>query len=85
MLSRPNIISIETHGGYYINPYINEIKQWMTEYNYILWFKDNSDSVYIKKGVIEVKFNEILFLIVKNIHLFFRRYRKGLKLFFRNQ
>ena len=85
MLSRPNIISIETHGGYYINPYINEIKQWMTEYNYILWFKDNSDSVYIKKGVIEVKFNEILFLIVKNIHLFFRRYRKGLKLFFSNQ
>ena len=85
MLSRPNIISIETHGGYYINPYINEIKQWMTEYSYILWFKDNSDSVYIKKGVIEVKFNEILFLIVKNIHLFFRRYRKGLKLFFSNQ
>jgi FkbM family methyltransferase len=85
MLSRPNIISIETHGGYYINPYINEIKQWMTEYNYILWFKDNSDSVYIKKGVIEVKFNEILFLIVKNIHPFFRRYRKGLKLFFSNR
>jgi hypothetical protein len=85
MLSRPNIISIETHGGYYINPYINEIKQWMTEYNYILWFKDNSDSVYIKKGVIEVKFNELLFLIVKNIHLFFRRYRKGLKLFFTNR
>ena len=85
MLSRPNIISIETHGGYYINPYINEIKQWMTEYNYILWFKDNSDSVYIKKGAIEVKFNELLFLMFKNIHLFFRRYRKGLKLFFRNQ
>ena len=85
MLSRPNIISVETHGGYYINPYINKIKQWMTEYNYILWFKDNSDSVYIKKGVIEVKFNELLFLIVKNIHLFFRRYRKGLKLFFTNR
>ena len=84
MLSRPDIISIETHGGYYINPHIEDIKKWMDEYNYVLWFKDNSDSVYVKKHIIEVKFNEILFLILKNIHLIFRRYRKGLKLFFRN-
>ena len=84
MLSRPDIISIETHGGYYINPHIEDIKQWMDKYNYVLWFKDNSDSVYVKKDVIKVQFNEILFLILKNIHLIFRRYRKGLKLFFRN-
>lgn len=84
MLSRPDIISIETHGGYYINPHIEDIKNWMDEYNYVLWFKDNSDSVYVKKHIIKVKFNEILFLMLKNIHLIFRRYRKGLKLFFRN-
>ena len=84
MLSRPDIISIETHGGYYINPHIEDIKKWMDEYNYVLWFKDNSDSVYVKKHIIKVKFNEILFLMLKNIHLIFRRYRKGLKLFFRN-
>ena len=84
MLSRPDIISIETHGGYYINPHIEDIKQWMDKYNYVLWFKDNSDSVYVKKDVIKVQFNEILFLILKNIHLIFRRYRKGLKLFFKN-
>ena len=84
MLSRPDIISIETHGGYYINPHIEDIRKWMDEYNYVLWFKDNSDSVYVKKNIIKVKFNEILFLMLKNIHLVFRRYRKGLKLFFRN-
>ena len=84
MLSRPDVISIETHGGYYINPHIEDIKQWMDKYNYVLWFKDNSDSVYVKKDVIKVQFNEILLLILKNIHLIFRRYRKGLKLFFRN-
>ena len=84
MLSRPDVISIETHGGYYINPHIEDIKNWMDEYNYVLWFKDNSDSVYVKKDVIKVQFNEILLLILKNIHLIFRRYRKGLKLFFRN-
>ena len=84
MISRPDIISIETHGGYYINPYIGEIKKWMDKYNYALWFKDNSDSVYVKKGAIKINFIELLSLSLKNIHLFFRRYRKGIKLFFRN-
>ena len=84
MISRPDIISIETHGGYYINPYIEEIKKWMDKHNYALWFKDNSDSVYVKKDVIKINFIELLSLSLKNIHLFFRRYRKGIKLFFRN-
>ena len=84
MISRPDIISIETHGGYYINPYIEEIKKWMGKHNYALWFKDNSDSVYVKKDVIKINFIELLSLSLKNIHLFFRRYRKGIKLFFRN-
>ena len=84
MISRPDVISIETHGGYYINPYIEEIKKWMGKHNYALWFKDNSDSVYVKKDVIKINFIELLSLSLKNIHLFFRRYRKGIKLFFRN-
>ncbi len=83
MLSRPDVICIETHGGYYINPYIKEIKKWMDEYNYTLWFKDNSDSVYVKKDVIKINLNELVFLMFKNMHLFFRRYIKGLKLFLR--
>ena len=84
MLSRPDVISIETHGGYYINPYIKEIKKWMNKYNYKLWFKDNSDSVYVKNDTIDIKLYEILNLYLKDIHLFFRQYIKGIKLFFRN-
>jgi|TARA_B100001093_G_scaffold199413_1_gene191566 FkbM family methyltransferase len=84
MISRPDVISIETHGAYYINPYIEEIKKWMGKHNYALWFKDNDDSVYVKKDVIKINFIELLSLSLKNIHLFFRRYRKGIKLFFRN-
>tara|TARA_B100000035_G_C21007342_1_gene557922 strand:+ start:349 stop:1053 length:705 start_codon:yes stop_codon:yes gene_type:complete len=85
MLSRPNIISIETHGGFYVNPEIMKIKNWMTNHDYVLWFKDNSDSVYVKKGVIDVTMTEKLMLFLKNIHLFLKKYFKGLKLFIRNQ
>ena len=84
MSSRPDVISIETHGGYYVNPYIREIKKWMDDYNYKLWFKDNSDSVYVKKDVIKINYDELLFLLLKNVHLSIRRSVKGLKLFFRN-
>jgi hypothetical protein len=36
MISRPNIISIETHGKFYTNPNIREIKNWMQLNNYTL-------------------------------------------------
>lgn len=49
--SRPKIISVETHGKYYSNPYLPEILQWMKEHNYALWYKDNSDSVFVRKDV----------------------------------
>lgn len=85
MISRPNIISIETHGGYYINPYIEDIERWMDENGYKIWFKDNSDSVYVKKGIINIGYYEYLLLLLKNMHLLFRRIIKGLKLFVRKQ
>lgn len=83
MVSRPNIISIETHGGYYTNPYIKDIKRWMNHNRYIIWFKDNSDSVFVKKGVINISYVDNLLLFLKNIHLLIRKIIKGFKLFFR--
>jgi FkbM family methyltransferase len=83
MISRPNVISIETHGGYYINPYLIDIKGWMDDNGYDVWFKDNSDTVYVKKDVISICYDERLQLMFKNIHLLVRRGIKGLKLFFR--
>ena len=54
MVSRPNIISIETHGKYYTNPYIENIKHWLQQNNYCAWYKDSSDTVFIKKTVFEI-------------------------------
>lgn len=48
MISRPLIISIETHYNNYINPYINEINQWMLTNNYYEWYKTESDTYYKK-------------------------------------
>jgi FkbM family methyltransferase len=49
--SRPKIISVETHGKYYTNPFIKEITQWMRENQYGLWFKDASDTVFMKNEI----------------------------------
>jgi FkbM family methyltransferase len=63
MISRPAIISIETHGGVYVNPYIKELKKWMNNNNYVLWFKDKSDSTYVLK-------DKLTLTIVDKIGLF---------------
>jgi FkbM family methyltransferase len=52
--SRPDIISIETHWKNYSNPYINEIKSWMEQNNYKVWYIDKSDTVYMKRGLFEL-------------------------------
>lgn len=49
--SRPAVISVETHGKYYTNPFIAEIQDWMERENYILWYKDASDTVFVHKDV----------------------------------
>jgi FkbM family methyltransferase len=48
--SRPNVISIETHGKYYTNPFIKEIEESLEKKGYITWYKDRSDTVYIKEA-----------------------------------
>jgi FkbM family methyltransferase len=49
--SRPSIISVETHGKYYTNPFINEIITWMQRENYVIWYKDRSDTVFVRKNI----------------------------------
>lgn len=56
--SRPKVISIETHGKYYINPFIKEIEAWLTRENYITWYKDRSDTIYVKNGLLNPSFSE---------------------------
>ena len=52
--SQPKVLSIETHGKYYTNPFMPQIAQWLQGHGYTLWYKDGSDSVYIKQGLFPV-------------------------------
>jgi FkbM family methyltransferase len=47
--SRPKVLSIETHGKYYTNPFIKEINEWTKANRYKTWYKDGSDTVFIRE------------------------------------
>ena len=78
MISRPIIISIETHGGKYINPYVEHILNWVNENNYQLWYKDRSDSVFVLKDRIQVTFLERINIIKSNFLIKFLSFKKRL-------
>jgi FkbM family methyltransferase len=79
MVSRPKIISIETHGKFYVNPFLKDIKNWMKENDYQVWFKDNSDSVFCKKGLFNLSLKEKMTLSLAMINVWFRRNKKYIK------
>jgi len=76
--SRPDVISIETHGAAYTNPFINEIKSWMAANDYVTFFKDNSDSVFVRRGRIGLNLGDKVRLALKNAMIALRRFRKQL-------
>ncbi len=76
--SEPKIISIETHGKLYINPFMSQISSWMKAHNYKVWFKDKSDTVYIKDEITSLSLAEKLNLTVMNIKLAATRIIKSL-------
>lgn len=52
--SRPKVLSLETHGKYYTNPFMPQISDWLRRYGYVLWYKDGSDSVYVTQGLFAI-------------------------------
>lgn len=54
LLSRPDIISIETHWKNYSNPHLKEINEWMKNNNYEIWYIDKSDTIYFKKDLFKL-------------------------------
>ncbi|MEI8280553.1 MAG: FkbM family methyltransferase [Bacteroidota bacterium] len=58
MTSRPQIISVETHGKYYTNPFMKEISEWMYNNGYDIWYKDGSDTVYMREGIFSVSVSD---------------------------
>lgn len=67
LVSRPDVISIETHWKNYSNPFLKEIYDWMTENDYGVWYKDKSDTVFYKKNLFELSSFEIIGNRIKGI------------------
>lgn len=80
MRSRPAIISIETHGAAYINPFLDEIVKWMSQNNYCLWYRDKADSVYVNRNTFTPDLRERLASRAYGVYLFSRRVIKLTKL-----
>jgi FkbM family methyltransferase len=76
--SRPGVISLETHGKTYSNPYLPEILDWMAKNNYQRWYISKSDSVYYKQGTFPVTAWEKLRLKFMDAYITFRKFRKGM-------
>jgi FkbM family methyltransferase len=49
--SRPAVLSVETHGKKYTNPFISEIETWIKNNHYKVWYKDKTDTVYVKEEI----------------------------------
>ena len=78
MKSRPTVISIETHGGMYVNPYLGDLLNWMLENDYILWYKDGSDSVFVLRNTIPILFFDKINLIKSNLLIILKSKKKRL-------
>lgn len=46
LVSRPSLISLETHGGSYVNPHMEEITAWMATNQYLQIAKTESDTIW---------------------------------------
>ena len=76
--SRPAVISVETHGALYTNPHLADIRAWMAANGYALYFKDKSDSVYVRPERVAVSPVDRLKLAWTDFRLGLRRFRKRL-------
>lgn len=79
LVSRPDVISLETHGAMYTNPKMTDINSWLKNNNYVAWYKDRSDTVFVKSGSIELTQVDKFRLFLYEIYLFVRKYRKLIK------
>jgi FkbM family methyltransferase len=76
MISRPKIISIETHGKYYTNPFITEIKEWVVMNGYKIWYKTKSDTIYYKDGILRLNTVERVKLLLMGLYIHLRKLKK---------
>jgi len=66
LTSRPVVISLEMQAGLYRNPFYKQITAWLGENGYRLWYKNDTDNVYIKKGIVKFRFIDLVQLYFHN-------------------
>ncbi len=79
LVSRPAVISLETHGKYYVNSKLPEISRWMADNDYHIWYKDKSDTVYVKRGTFSIGLLDNLSLLKTNLGLSLVRLKGKIK------
>lgn len=79
MKSRPTVISLETHGSRYVNPFIVEIRRWMKTNGYEVWYLDGTDTVFVKAGTIVISAKEKLMIRSDRIAYAIRRRLKQIQ------
>lgn len=77
--SRPQVLSLETHGKYYTNPFLAEIMGWLQANGYVLWYKDGSDSVYIKQGLFTVSLADQLEARLAELAIQWKKFKRLFK------
>jgi FkbM family methyltransferase len=76
MKSHPKVISVETHGRYYENPFLQDILERMNENGYTCWYKGKTDSVFVLDSLYKKNFMEKLHLFYKNLYIKYRKTRE---------
>lgn len=79
LVSRPSVISIETHGKYYTNPFLREITAWISDNGYKVWYKDLSDTVYIKDPDFSASLSDRLETIFYEMKISWKKFKKIFK------
>lgn len=79
MDSRPAVVSIETHGKRYVNPHLAQIRTWMRDRAYRVWYRDASDTVYVRGAEIDVTAADRVRLAARTARLTLRRWVSGAK------
>jgi FkbM family methyltransferase len=79
MKSRPKVISVETHGKYYTNPFIAEITTWMDQNGYATWYKDPSDTVYVMKTLLSPDFGDRLDTTLSELRIVWKKMKRVLR------
>lgn len=74
--SNPKVISIETHGKFYTNPNLKEIRRWMADRHYHPWYKDKSDTVFVREDIHRVTWQEKIALFFRDLKTEARKLKK---------